>query len=259
MNNSWCSDDSCEINITPEEVALRNLRLFQTKIKQICIDHGRKPDACRVLPVSKTIPQEVLRYFCKNGEKVFGENKVQELESKYTGLSDQDPEWHFIGHLQSNKVKNCIKLATMVHSVDRLKLAVEMDRCLQRAGKSMPILIQVNTSGEASKFGVSPEQLIGLAREIRKFDTLKIKGLMTLAVLSRSTPLVRRCFQELKALAERIQNEAIMDVDMSELSMGMTSDFEVAVQEGATIVRIGQGIFGPRGLPDSHYWKEESK
>jgi len=255
MKNSWCTDDSCKINITPEEVALRNLKLFQTEIKQICTDHGRPPDSCRVLPVTKTIPQEVLRYFCKNGEKVFGENKVQELESKYTGLKAQDPEWHFIGHLQSNKVKDCIKLATMVHSVDRLKLAVEMDRCLQRVGKSMPILIQVNTSGEASKYGVDPANTLGLIKEISRIDTIKIRGLMTIAMLGTDSPRVRECFKLLKQISDHIRLESVANVEMVELSMGMSGYYKIAVEEGSTIVRIGQAIFGPRRLPDSFFWK----
>lgn len=255
MNNSWCSDESCEINITPEEVALRNLKFFQTEIKQICIDHGRMPDACRVLPVSKTIPQEVLRYFCQNGEKVFGENKVQELESKYADLYEHDLKWHFIGHLQSNKVKDCIKFATMVHSVDRLKLAIEMDRCLQSAGKSMPILIQVNTSGETSKYGVDPANTLGLIKEISRIDTIKIRGLMTIAMLGTDSPRVRECFKLLKQISDQITSESVANVEMVELSMGMSGDYKIAVEEGSTIVRIGQAIFGPRRLPDSFFWK----
>lgn len=255
MKNNRCTDGLCETNVTPEEQALRDLKLLQFEIKSICTDFGRKSDSCRVLPVSKTIPQEILSYFCEKGEKIFGENKVQELESKYTGLSDQDPEWHFIGHLQSNKVKDCIKLAKMVHSVDRLKLAFEMDRYLQSAGKSMPILIQVNTSGEASKYGVDPANTLRLIKEISRFDTLKIKGLMTIAMLGTDSPRVRECFMLLRQISDQIRSESVANVEMVELSMGMSGDYKIAVEEGSTIVRIGQAIFGPRRLPDSFFWR----
>lgn len=255
MKNTRCTDGSCEINLTPEEQALRNLKLLQIEIKSLCTDFGRMSDSCKVLPVSKTIPHEILNYFCEGGQRIFGENKVQELEKKYIALNGRDLDWHFIGHLQSNKIKDCIKFAKMIHSVDRLKLAIEMDRHLQSVGRSMTILVQVNTSGEASKYGVDPANTLKLVKEISKFDTLKIKGLMTLAMLSTDSPRVRECFRLLRQISDQIRSESVANVEMVELSMGMSSDYKIAVEEGSTIVRLGQAIFGPRKVPDSFYWK----
>lgn len=245
-------------NKSLEILALEKLISVQKEVRRICIETGQSPDSCRVLPVSKTISAEVLRSLCQSGQISFGENKVQELSLKREALRSFHPEWHFIGHLQTNKVQDCIPEVRMIHSVDRLKLGRILDQHLQKAGRSMEILVQVNTSGEASKFGVSPDQAIHLVRELSQFETLKIKGLMTLAVLSKKTLEVRKCFRLLKTVSTQIQHEAIEGVEMVELSMGMSSDYKTAVEEGSTIVRVGQEIFGPREKPDSYYWNENS-
>lgn len=241
----------------------QNLIRVQSEVRDLCVASKRPPHACRVLPVTKTIPADRLRQLQKQSPVPtaaieFGENKIQELKSKYQELSDLNPTWHFIGHLQSNKARDCVAMAAMLHSVDRLKLGRVLDQELQAAGKSLPILIQVNTSGEASKFGVAPDKAFQLVKDLSQFETLKIKGLMTLAILSNQSPKVRGCFQLLRQLAKEIEDAAIDKVEMTELSMGMTSDYKIAIEEGATIVRIGQGIFGPRALPDSYYWDEGS-
>lgn len=256
MTDDSCSSGVCEIKTKPEMFYIRNFKRLRAEVSQLCKDNGREANSCRIIPVSKTISPNTLRYFCEHGENVFGENKIQEMKRKHILLSDLNPEWHYIGHLQSNKVRECLEIASIIHSVDRLKLAVALDRHLQKSGKSISILIQVNTSNESSKFGVLPDESIALVREISKLKTLKIKGLMTLATLSKCSPLVRNCFKQLKTLADQIKTEAIDGVEMSELSMGMTSDYKIAIEEGATMIRVGQGIFGPRSIPDSFYWNE---
>lgn len=256
MDDRSCADGVCQIKHRPEDLALQNLVRIQEQVKQLCITHHRQPDSCRVLPVSKTISANLLQLFCQHNQLVFAENKVQELKQKYQALKSFDPKWHLIGHLQTNKVRECVEVAEMIHSVDRLRLGQALETHLQRVGKSMDVLIQINTSGEDSKFGVPPDDAIKLIRDLRKFETLKIKGLMTLAVLSSDSPAVRRCFRKLRLLAEQYRNEGLDHVEMAELSMGMSSDYKIAIQEGSTIVRIGQDIFGPRELPNSHYWNE---
>lgn len=257
MDDGNCADGVCQIKNRPESFALQNLLRIQEQVMQMCIANNREPDSCRIVPVSKTISANFLQSFCQNNQLVFAENKVQELKSKYLALKSFGPKWHFVGYLQTNKVRECADVAEMIHSVDRFKLGQALETHLQRAGKSMDILVQVNTSGEASKFGVSPDNAIRLVRDLRQFETLKIKGLMTLAVFSSESAAVRNCFRQLKVLAGQIRNEGLNRVEMAELSMGMSSDYKIAIEEGSTIVRIGQEIFGPRTLPNSYYWDEE--
>lgn len=256
MDDKNCVDDACQLKIRPEDFALQNLLHLQKEIMQMCVANNREPDSCRLLPVSKTISANLLRSLCQHNHLTFAENKVQELKSKSEALKSLGPKWHFVGHLQTNKVRECVELVEMIHSVDRFKLGQALETHLQRAGKSMDILIQVNTSSETSKFGISPDNVTQLIRDLRQFETLKIKGLMTLAVFSGDLPSVRNCFRRLKALADQIRNEGLDRVDMAELSMGMSSDYKIAIEEGSTIVRIGQNIFGPRSLPNSYYWNE---
>ncbi len=177
----------------------------------------------------------------------FGENKVQEILRKHEELGDKKVEWHFIGNLQTNKVRKLLDVPTKyIHSVDRLELAVELDRQLQKRGESREVLLEVNTSGEPSKSGAQPESAVELMRTVAQFDTLKVKGLMTIGALSERDDEVRRCFIRLRELFVQARDEAIDKVEMLELSMGMSGDFEIAIQEGATMVRVGTAIFGER-------------
>lgn len=211
-----------------------------------CKLNGRDPNSVKLMLVTKTISPELIRESYDLGHRLFGENKIQELVQKSRILNDIPIQFSFIGHLQTNKVKDCLKYASSIHSLDRLNLVQALDTNLLSLGKSIDVLVQVNTSGESSKYGVAPENLVGLLREISKYDTIKVKGLMTLAIFSEEEVKVRKCFQLLRNLQKQVKFESIPGIEMSELSMGMSSDYELAIEEGSTIIRIGTGIFGRR-------------
>lgn len=234
------------------------LQYIRSKIEAACLKNGRKPEEVKLLLATKTVEPEQIRQAFTAGMNYVGENKVQELKRKHSLLKDQQVEFHFIGHLQSNKVKDVVQYADCIHSVDRLSLAEALDRQLQKQGRNMDILMQVNTSYEESKFGVTPEQAISLVKELSRFSTLKIRGLMTIGLFSADTERVRKCFQLLANLKEQIAALSLPNTEMKELSMGMSGDFETAVEEGSTIVRIGTALFGQRIHPDSYYWNENT-
>ncbi len=208
----------------------------------------RSPDPSRevkLIAVSKTLPAEKLVEAIDAGLFRFGENRVQEIIPKFEQLRDREIEWHFIGHLQANKVKKLLDVPTKyIHSVDRLEVAIELERQLQKRGESREVLVEVNTSGEASKGGVQPKEAIELVRAIGKLETINVKGLMTIGALTENDDLVRNCFVKLRELFSQIREEAVNRIEMLELSMGMSGDFEIAVEEGATMIRIGSAIFG---------------
>ncbi|MCC7460288.1 MAG: YggS family pyridoxal phosphate-dependent enzyme [Proteobacteria bacterium] len=236
-----------------------NYREILSQIESTARNCGRDPKSIRLMLVTKTVPVERIQEAIDIGHELFGENKVQELTVKQIAFaSNARANFHFIGHLQSNKVKKCIEHASMIQSVDRLSLAVEIDKHLQKAGRAMEVLIQVNTSNEASKFGAAPDQVLELVKEVSKLSTIKIKGLMTLAKFSSEESVVRPCFKILKNLSETIHDQNIPNVSMRELSMGMSSDYKIAIEEGATILRIGTAVFGKRILPDTYYWPEKN-
>lgn len=230
---------------------------IKSEIAELAQKSGRSADSVKLMLVSKTVPVERILKAIELGHKLYGENKVQELSEKLPLLTEQNVEFHFIGHLQSNKVKRCLELATMIHSVDRISLAQELSGQLVKMNKKMDILIQVNTSHEESKFGVHPDEVIGLVEAVAKLPHLRIKGLMTLAKFSSLEDEVRPCFKMLKQLSDQIERKNIPNVEMKELSMGMSSDYQIAIEEGATIVRVGTAIFGKRDTPDSYYWPED--
>lgn len=231
-----------------------NLARVHGRIATAARGAGRDPSEVSLLPVSKTVPVERLRAAIAAGETRFGENKVQEARDKAEALEGEDIAWSVIGNLQTNKAKYVARFAAEVQSLDRLKLARALDKRLQMEGRSLDVLVQVNTSGEASKFGLSPEDAAAFLRELPVFDTLKVRGLMTLAVFSGDTERVRRCFRVLRELRERLRQDAPGGISLDALSMGMSGDYEIAIEEGATEVRVGQAIFGARPLPDGHYW-----
>ncbi len=210
---------------------------------------GRCPDGVRLLPVSKTVPAERLREAIAAGVRRFGENKVQEAREKAEALADADPAWVIIGHLQTNKVKYVARFAAEVQSIDRLEVAEALDRRLQREGRGIDVMLQVNTSGEASKYGVDPAHAQGLLSEVARYDSLRMRGLMTLAVFSEDRERVRACFRGLRELRDRLQQTAPEGVALEELSMGMSGDYDLAIAEGSTEVRIGSAIFGARPTP----------
>lgn len=205
----------------------------------------RDPATVRVVAVSKHKPASAVEKAAEAGQLIFGENYVQELIAKAAEVR-KPVEWHFIGHLQSNKVKQLAGLITMIHSVDRLSLAEEIDRYWGRIGRSCEILVQVNVSGEKSKSGATAAEALELVRTISRLPHLRVKGLMTMPPFFDDPEGARPYFRELRELAATISGSAIPGVAMTELSMGMSGDFQVAIEEGATMVRIGSAIFGDR-------------
>jgi pyridoxal phosphate enzyme (YggS family) len=222
-----------------------NLHKIRQQIAASAIAAERNPADVRLVAVSKTKPAVLVDEVAGAGQSLFGENYVQEFVAK--ALEVISPvEWHFIGHLQSNKVKQIAGLVSMIHSVDRLSLAQEIDRQWGRIGQVCDILIQVNVSGEATKSGTTSAESTNLVRQVALLNNVRICGLMTMPPFFDNPEAARPYFRELKILAEEICSHAIPGVSMKELSMGMSGDFEVAIEEGATLVRIGSAIFGSR-------------
>jgi PLP dependent protein len=240
-----------------KEDILHNLEIINNRIKKACEKAGRNPDEVRLLLATKTVSADRIKSALQNRQTLIAENKVQELKEKYDELKDIPHENHFIGHLQTNKIKDILKYDVVcVQSMDRLDLAEKLHQRLLPEGKTMEVLIQVNTSNEESKFGVHPDHAVELTRKISEFNTLKIKGLMTIGLFSAETEKVRSCFKILRSLQQEIISQSIPNVEMKELSMGMSGDLETAIEEGATIVRVGTAVFGARMYPDSYYWNE---
>jgi len=222
-----------------------NLQAVTDRIRSAAQAAGRQSSCVRLVAVSKNRPAEDVIQAFQAGQSVFGENYVQEFVLKAAEVS-APVEWHFIGHLQSNKVKNLAGLVTMIHSVDRLSLAEEISRQWGRVGLCCDILVQVNLSGETSKSGTTEANALQLVREIARLAHVRIRGLMTMPPFFDDPEGARPFFAELKQLSRRIEAEQIPGVEMAELSMGMSGDFEAAIQEGATLVRVGTSIFGSR-------------
>lgn len=243
----------------PENI-IHNLNIILKRIENACINAGRNPKEVKLLMATKTVSADRIKIALQTGQTLIAENKVQEVKEKYEDLKNIPHTSHFIGHLQTNKIKDILKYGVQcVQSVDRLDLAEKLHQKLLAEEREMDILIQVNTSNEESKFGVSPENTLDLVKEISTLSTLKIKGLMTIGLFSSDEERVRTCFQLLKSLQQKITNLNLPNVEMKELSMGMSGDLEIAIQEGATIVRVGTAIFGERIYPDSYYWNEQNK
>jgi len=222
-----------------------NLQNIQERIRSAALASGREPVSVRLVAVSKTRPAGDVIQAYRAGQLLFGENYVRELLAKAAEVSEP-VEWHFIGHLQSNKVKQLAGIVSMIHSVDRFSLAEEIDRQWGRLGRHCDILVQVNLSGEASKSGTTEAGALQLVREISRLEHVRIRGLMTMPPYFDDPEAARPFFAELQRLAQRIMAQGIPAVEMNELSMGMSGDFEAAIQEGATLVRVGSSIFGAR-------------
>lgn len=231
-----------------------NLAAVQTNIAAAAERSGRSADEVRLLPVSKTVPEDRLRLAIAAGCHRLGENKVQEAKRKSGNLAELGVEWAVIGHLQTNKAKEVASFATEFQALDNLRVAEALDRRLTDLGRTLEVFVQVNTSAEESKFGLPPEELAGFLRELPRYETLKIQGLMTLALFTSDTDRVRECFRTLRTLRDRVREESPDLIGPGELSMGMSGDYELGIEEGATCVRVGQAIFGARNTPDSQYW-----
>lgn len=204
---------------------------------------GRPADSVSLIAVSKTHPVEVIQEALDAGQLIFGENRVQEAQPKITALPAK-LHWHLIGHLQSNKVRLALPLFELIHGVDSLELLAHIDRVAGDLGLFPRVLLQVNVAGEASKFGFTPGKLLGLVEEIVKFDRVQIEGLMTIPPLAPAPEHSRRYFAALRELRDKLATECRFP--LPQLSMGMSNDFRVAIEEGATMVRVGTAIFGDR-------------
>jgi hypothetical protein len=212
-----------------------NIRNIEKRIERACERAGRSPDEVTLVAVTKTFPPEAIRAAFEAGIRDFGENRVQEAEPKIEQLRELSPTWHMVGHLQTNKAKTALQLFDIIHSIDSIKLAEALSR---RTEKKIPILLEVNLSKEASKYGFTEEELPQAITQVSSLPNLEIKGLMTMAPYVEDPEEVRPIFRRLRELRDK--------VGLEQLSMGMTDDFEVAIEEGATIVRIGRAIFGER-------------
>ena len=231
----------------------RNLAAVQERIAAAAGRAGRDPGDVRLLPVSKTVPEDRLRRAVAAGCTAFGENKVQEAQRKAQAMADLNLSWSLIGHLQTNKAKDVAAFADEFQALDSTRVAEALDRRLQAAGRSLDVFVQVNTSAEESKFGLRPDDVAAFVRTLPRCSALRVRGLMTLAEFTADTDRVRACFVALRTLRDRLRED---DPDLlgPELSMGMSGDYELAVEEGATVVRVGQAIFGARPTKDSMYW-----
>ena len=222
-----------------------NLVQVRERIAKAAIRSGRSPESVKIVGVTKTVNIDRVEEAVSAGLHVLGENYVQEARSKIELLGDQ-ASWHFIGRLQSNKAKYAVKLFDLIETVDSLKLAVELNRRAQPLARTVPILIQVNLAGEATKGGVNPEDCLPLIRQIAELEYLRVIGLMTMPPFFNDPERARPYFRHLKTLNQDIAAADLAGVEMTEISMGMSGDFEVAVEEGATLVRVGTAIFGER-------------
>jgi len=222
-----------------------NLARVRERIEAAARRAGRDAERVRLVAVSKTVDPERVRQAVEAGAKILGENYIQEAQKKIEVLG-HEVAWHFIGHLQSNKAKTAAGLFDCIHSVDSINLAQELSRRAKLQGKVLPVLLQVNVSGEATKFGAQEKETFLLAEKLSAMDGIAVKGLMTMPPLFEDPEASRPYFVELRRLSERLAQQKIAGISMEDLSMGMSNDFEAAVEEGATLVRVGTAIFGPR-------------
>jgi len=220
-----------------------NLDSIQQRIRAACARAGREPSSVTLLAVSKTHPPETIQAAVAAGQLLFGENKIQEAKAKIP-LCPSRARWQFIGHLQSNKVRDAVELFDLIQGVDSLAIAREISKRAVQAAKTMPILLEVNVAGEGSKFGYRPEQLLAELKELNALPKIEIHGLMAIPPYSPVPEQARPYFQRLREL--NVQAGALLGAPLPQLSMGMSGDFEVAIEEGATIVRLGTALFGER-------------
>jgi pyridoxal phosphate enzyme (YggS family) len=222
------------------------LAALQARIRAAEAAAGRSAGEVRLVAVGKTFPASVLQQAIAAGVSDIGENYIQEAREKFETLRGTGVSWHFIGHLQTNKAKHAVRMFDLIHTVDSYRLALELDRCARKINKVQAVLVQVNVAGEESKSGVAPEDALPLVRRAAALENIAIRGLMTLPPYFNAPEKVRPFFAALRRLREEISSERLDPVAMRELSMGMTGDFEAAIAEGATLVRIGTALFGDR-------------
>ena len=238
-----------------KEMIISNLKEVHDRIEAACKLSGRNPLDVQLLLATKTVPADKIRISIEAGENLIGENKMQELRDKDLGLKELNVERHFIGHLQTNKIKDVLKYVTFIQSLDRLNLAQELDKQLQKEGRNLDVFIQVNTSFEESKFGLKPDEVISFIREMNHYGTLKIKGLMTIGLLDVEKEKMQPSLRLLREIRDEIYKAKIEGISELKLSMGMSQDLEMAIAEGSNMVRIGTSIFGNRFL-GKEIWNE---
>ena len=254
-------DSSSKIELSPQDVArfgddparsfAANLKTVQGRMAEVCRRCGRGIEDVRLLPVTKTVPAHVLRFAHGAGVSDFAENKLQEARAKRAVLGELAVNWVIIGHLQTNKAKHLARFASEFHALDSFRLADELNCRLDAEGRDLDVFVQVNTSGEESKYGFGPDDLLPFVERLSEFPRLRPRGLMTLAIFSTDTARVRTCFRRLRDLRDRA---VAVHPGLTELSMGMSGDFEIAIEEGANVVRVGQAIFGARPTGEAAYW-----
>ncbi|HVD19331.1 MAG TPA: YggS family pyridoxal phosphate-dependent enzyme [Propionibacteriaceae bacterium] len=234
-----------------------NLAAVEARIKAACTRVGRDPSEVRLLPVSKNQGMELIAEAYEAGVRVLGENKVQEAAEKARHFADHpDLKWAIIGHLQTNKVRQIAAIASEFHALSSVRVAAALDQALDDQGRSLDVYLQVNSSDEPQKFGLPPDEVEPFAIALKAYDTLRVRGLMTLAVLSDDQWAIRACFERMRELQRRLQVNDDAAGSYEELSMGMSGDLELAIEYGATTLRVGQAIFGPRPTPDN-YWSPQ--
>ncbi len=229
-------------------MVVENLAAVEQKITEACRRSGRNRDEVTLIAVSKTKPVGMIEEAYAAGARDFGENKPQEIRDKQPQLAE-DIRWHMIGHLQRNKIKYIIDKVCMIHSLDSIRLAQAIDEAAGKLGIVMPVLVEVNVAGEESKGGITPEETEQFVREVSVFPHIHVEGLMTIAPFTDDPEENRQYFRKLSKLCVDIKQKNIDNVSMCSLSMGMTGDYEIAIEEGATMVRVGTGIFGERNYP----------
>ncbi|MEA9415352.1 YggS family pyridoxal phosphate-dependent enzyme [Flavobacterium sp. PL02] len=238
-----------------KDMIISNLKQVHERIENACKLSGRNASDVQLLLATKTVPADKIRIAIEAGETLIGENKMQELRDKDSGLQGLDIKRHFIGHLQTNKIKDVLKYVTCIQSLDRLSLAEELHKQLQNQGRNLDVFIQVNTSYEESKFGLPPNDVVSFIREIKKYNTLNIKGLMTIGLLDVEKDKMQPSLSLLRQIRDEIYAEEIEGITELKLSMGMSQDLELAIAEGSNIVRVGTSIFGNRFL-GKEIWNE---
>jgi pyridoxal phosphate enzyme (YggS family) len=232
-----------------------NLAAVEARIKAACTRVGRDPSEVRLLPVSKNQGMELIAEAYEAGVRLLGENRVQEAAEKARYFADHpDLRWAIIGHLQTNKARQVAAMASEFHALSNVKEAAALDQALDDRGRSLDVFLQVNSSAEPQKHGLPPDEVEPFAIALKAFGTLRVRGLMTLAVLSDDQREIRACFERMRDLQRRLRASEAVAGSYDELSMGMSGDLELAIEYGATTVRVGQAIFGPRPLPDT-YWR----
>ncbi|HEY7805158.1 MAG TPA: YggS family pyridoxal phosphate-dependent enzyme [Orrella sp.] len=228
-----------------ETLALR-VKTVTQQIEAACQQAGRDPSEVTLLPVSKTFGAPTIRAMVELGYKRFGENRLQEIAQKAPELADCDIEWVVIGHVQTNKAKEVAKYASELQSLDRLSLAEALHKRLSALDRTLKVLVQVKTSPEDTKAGLDPSELVPFLRELAQYPSLEVQGLMTMAVLSEDESAVRGCFQLLRHCQQEARAADLPGVTLDRLSMGMSGDMRIAIEEGSTEVRVGSAIFGQR-------------